>query len=53
MVVPFQPGDRRHQSFESLTTLGQFSRKARAAGVDLDPDMMRYKPDDPLGICVR
>ena len=41
---------RRHQALEPLSAFRQLGRDARAAGMDLDADMMRDEADDPFGI---
>ena len=42
--------DGRHQALEPLPGLRQFGGDARAAGVNLDADMVRDEPHDALGV---
>ena len=41
---------RRNQALETLPAFRQFGGDARAAGMDLDPDMMSDEPHNALGV---
>ena len=43
-------GDRRDEALEPLAALRQLGRDARAAGMDLDADMVGDQPNDAFGV---
>ena len=43
-------GDRRDEAFEPLAAFRQLGRDARAAGMDLDADMVSDQPNDAFGV---